>query len=73
MGQIARNLIDYEDGFLKGMKYFVCDNDVLFTNEFKEILKNSGVELIRTRVATQNRTVMPNALSFQKPEKRMLG
>lgn len=52
MAQVARNLTDYEDGFLRGTRYFVCDNDVLFTNQFKEILKSSGVELIRTRVAT---------------------
>ncbi|MDP4643714.1 MAG: integrase core domain-containing protein [Opitutales bacterium] len=52
MAQVARNLTDAEDGFLDGMKYFVCDNDTLFTNEFCETLEVSGVKVIKTRVAT---------------------
>ncbi|MGB0415494.1 MAG: transposase [Coraliomargarita sp.] len=52
MAQVARNLTDAEDGFLKGMEYFVCDRDTLFTNEFRETLESSGVRVIRTRVAT---------------------
>lgn len=52
MAQVARNLTDFEDGFLQGMEYFICDNDSLFTKEFEQILDDSGVDLIRTRVAT---------------------
>lgn len=52
MAQVARNLTDAEDGFLNGMKYFVCDRDPLFTNEFKKTLKDSGVDAIQTRVGT---------------------
>jgi transposase InsO family protein len=52
MAQVARNLTDFEDGFLSGMEYFVCDNDPLFTKRFEQILDNSDVDLIRTRVAT---------------------
>ena len=52
MAQVARNLTDFDDGFLQGMEYFVCDNDSLFTQEFEQILDSSDVDLIRTRVAT---------------------
>lgn len=52
MAQVARNLTDSDDGFLNEMKYFVCDNDTLFTQEFEALLESSGVDLIRTRVAT---------------------
>lgn len=52
MAQVARNLTDSEDGFLDGMKYFVCDRDTLFTNEFCQTLEASGVKVIKTRVAT---------------------
>ncbi|WPJ97289.1 integrase core domain-containing protein [Coraliomargarita algicola] len=50
MAQVARNLSDVEDGFLRDMKYFICDRDVLFTKEYRSILEGSGVEVIRTRV-----------------------
>ncbi|MEM1221825.1 MAG: integrase core domain-containing protein [Verrucomicrobiota bacterium] len=52
MTQVARNLTDSEDGFLNGMEYFVCDRDPLFTNEFRGILEDTGMRVIRTRVAT---------------------
>lgn len=52
MAQVARNLTDAEDGFLNDMEYFVCDRDPLFTNEFRGILEDSGIRVIRTRVAT---------------------
>ena len=52
MVQIARNLTDWEDGFLNGMEYFVCDHDPLFTRQFRKILRSSGVEVIRTRIGT---------------------
>jgi len=52
MAQVARNLTDYEDGFLQGMEYFVCDHDPLFTKQFEAILDSSDVTLLRTRVAT---------------------
>ena len=50
MAQVARNLTDSEDGFLKGMEYFVCDRDSLFTKSFCETLESSGVSVIRTRI-----------------------
>ena len=50
MAQVARNLTDAEDGFLKGMDYFICDHDCLYTRQFKSILKSAGVDVIQTSV-----------------------
>lgn len=50
MEQVARNLTDGIDGFLKDQRFFVCDHDVLFTKAFRRILSDAGVEIIRTRV-----------------------
>jgi putative transposase len=38
MNQVARNLTDDIDGFLKGMRYLIHDRDPLFTDAFREVL-----------------------------------
>jgi len=43
VSQVARNLSDAEEGFLTGKRYVIHDRDPLFTAEFLEILKSSGV------------------------------
>jgi len=48
MNQMARNLTDSFSGFLKSKKYLIHDRDPLFSNEFRQILKSSGVRPIRT-------------------------
>jgi transposase InsO family protein len=48
MLQKARNLADEFSGFLKDKKYLIHDRDPLFTEEFREILKASGIKPIRT-------------------------
>jgi len=48
MAQVARNLTDYEDGFLCGKRFFICDNDPLYTQQFETILNSAGIELINT-------------------------
>ncbi len=48
MNQMARNLTDPFEGFLKGKKYIIHDRDPLFSKEFRQILKSSGVRPIRT-------------------------
>jgi putative transposase len=51
MKQVARNLTDSESGFLKDKRYLIHDQDPLFTNEFKRILKSAGVIPLKTSVA----------------------
>ena len=48
MSQMARNLTDHFSGFLKDKKYLIHDRDPLFTQEFRSILRSSGVKPIRT-------------------------
>ena len=45
MAQVARNLSDAAEGFLIGKRYLIHDRDPLFTAEFLEILKSTGVKL----------------------------
>ena len=44
MTQIARNLTDADDGFLKEKRFLVMDRNTKFCTEFKEILESSGNE-----------------------------
>ncbi|MBI9018881.1 MAG: transposase [Phycisphaerae bacterium] len=46
--QIARNLTDYENGFLNGKKYLIHDRDLLFTKKFDDILGAVGVTSVKT-------------------------
>ena len=56
MKQIARNLTDPIDGFLKNKKFLVHDWDTLFTEDFKSILRAGGVKCVKTTVASPNMT-----------------
>jgi len=47
MEQIARNLTDAFDGFLKHQRYLICDRDPLFTKAFRDILATTGVKTLR--------------------------
>ena len=48
MAQVARNLPDPEDGFLRAHHFVICDRDAKFTAEFRRILQAVGVRVIRT-------------------------
>ena len=54
MKQIARNLTDPIDGFLKGKKYLIHDWDPLFTKDFKEIMRAGGIKCVKTSIACPN-------------------
>ena len=47
MSQIARDLSDATAGFLLGKRYLIHDRDPLFTAEFLETLKVSGVQSVK--------------------------
>ena len=47
MKQIARNLTDEVDGFLRGCRYLIHDRSTLFTKEFLSILESAGVKSVR--------------------------
>ncbi len=54
MEQIARNLTDPIDGFLKDKKFLIHDWDKLFTKGFRSILEAGGVKCVKTTVASPN-------------------
>ncbi len=54
MKQIARNLTDPINGFLRDKKYLVHDWDTLFTKDFRAILRAGGVKCVKTSVACPN-------------------
>ena len=47
MKQVARNLTDHDDGFLKDMRYLIHDRDPLFTDEFRDVLRVAGVKCLK--------------------------
>ena len=38
---------DVTDGFLTGMRYLIHDRDPLFTREFRDMLRASGIECLK--------------------------
>jgi putative transposase len=44
MKQMARNLLDTDDGFLRGKRYLILDRDPLYTKEFRQMLREAGVK-----------------------------
>ena len=54
---MARNLSDAEEGFLTGKRYLIHDRDPLFTAEFLEIVKSSGVQSLKLPPCSPNLTV----------------
>jgi transposase len=54
MKQVARNLTMAGCGFLSGMKYLIYDRDSIFTEAFRAIVDDSGVELRRLPAKSPN-------------------
>jgi len=54
MRQMARNLTDSVDGFLRNATYLIHDRDPLFTAAFRGILKDRGVTCVRIPAQSPN-------------------
>jgi putative transposase len=54
MEQMARNLVDAEDGLLRGKRYVIIDRDPLYTAAFRGILKAAGVKAVRLPAMSPN-------------------
>jgi len=52
--QVARNLTDEVDGFLRDKRFLIHDRDPLYTQEFREVLAGAGVETIRLPARSPN-------------------
>jgi hypothetical protein len=47
MTQIARNLTDPDDGFLRGKRYLILDRDTKYSDAFGSVLIRDGIHVIR--------------------------
>lgn len=47
MAQVARNLTDGFDGFLRGHRYLILDGDPLYDTRFRATLRGAGVKVVR--------------------------
>jgi hypothetical protein len=56
MTQIARNLTDAHDGFLRDVQYIILDRDPLYTATFRDLLRDSGVTPLRLPARSPNLT-----------------
>ena len=45
--QLARNLTDPVDGFLRGARHLILDRDPLYSQAFLDLLRSAGVEPVR--------------------------
>jgi len=54
MKQMARNLTDGVDGFLQQARFLIHDRDPLFTEAFKRILGERGVECVKIPAQSPN-------------------
>ena len=54
MKQVARNLTDMWDGFLRGKRYLIHDRDPIFTEEVRGLLRDAGVKPLRLPAKSPN-------------------
>ncbi len=47
MTQIARNITDGDDGFLRGKRYLVLDRDAKYSDGFRNVLVREGINGVR--------------------------
>ena len=64
MMQVARNLLDVEDGFLRGATHLIHDRDPLYTKARTTLLKSEGVKCVRILAKSPN--CNPHAERFVK-------
>jgi transposase InsO family protein len=54
MKQVARNLTDALEGFLRGSRFLIHDRATVFTERFRQIIKSAGVEPLRLPARSPN-------------------
>jgi putative transposase len=54
MEQMARNLLDVADGFLRGKQYLLLDRDPLYTAVFRRMVRAGGVNVVRLPARSPN-------------------
>jgi transposase InsO family protein len=64
MMQVARNLLDAEDGFLRNATHLIHDRDPVFTKAWRDLLRSEGVKCVRIPARSPN--CNPHAERFVK-------
>ncbi|MCR9246018.1 MAG: integrase core domain-containing protein [bacterium] len=54
MAQVARNLTDSVDGFLRDKRFLILDRDTKFTEQFARIIGDAGVAITPTAIQAPN-------------------
>jgi transposase InsO family protein len=54
MTQVARNLTDAHDGFLRDVRHVILDRDPLYTVAFLDLLRDSGAKPLRLPARSPN-------------------
>jgi len=54
MKQVARNLTDASEGFLRGSRFLIHDRASVFTEQFRAIIKSAGMEPLRLPTRSPN-------------------
>jgi hypothetical protein len=54
MKQVARNLVDPVDGFLRRATHLIHDRDPLFCEDFIDVLESSGIESVTIPAKSPN-------------------
>ena len=54
MKQIGRNVTDVADGFLTDTRYLILDRDPLYTEAFRDLLKQAGIKIVRLPARSPN-------------------
>jgi len=54
MMQVGRNLTDPFDGFLADKRYLILDRDSKYSRAFRDLLEDSGVEIVRLPARSPN-------------------
>jgi transposase InsO family protein len=62
--QIARNLTDRVDGFLRGKRYLIHDRDPLFTARFRAVLRATGIECLKLPPRSPNLNAVAERFVF---------
>jgi len=54
MNQMGRNLTDAFDGFLLDVRYLILDRDSTYTEAFRDLLKQAGINVVRLPARSPN-------------------
>ncbi len=60
MNQMACNLTDASEDFLRGCRFLIHDRSTLFTAQFRDILACAGVDSIRLPARSPKSAFLPN-------------